>query len=68
MLTHATLHAVTGENVWACIVQQQERAQCFAVSLIRKHRTYRKAIANPVGTRCGVDASNLFHLFLLLFG
>ncbi|MNN28508.1 hypothetical protein D3C81_1420810 [compost metagenome] len=37
MLTHTAFHAVAGEDVRACIVQQQERAEGFAVSLVREH-------------------------------
>ncbi|MNT45822.1 hypothetical protein D3C72_1824240 [compost metagenome] len=44
------------------IVQKQKRAQLLAVAHVRKHRAHRKAISDPVLTRCAVDAQNALHV------
>src|SRR5690606_35425381 len=43
------------------VVEQQERAQFGTVAVVRKHRPHRKAVADPVLTRCILDAENLLH-------
>ncbi|MNI43774.1 hypothetical protein D3C73_981150 [compost metagenome] len=47
----------------ASVVQQQERADVFSQVVVGKQRAHREAIADPMGSRAGVDANDAFHAF-----
>src|SRR5690606_33969270 len=43
------------------MIEQQERAQVLAQTVVTEQRTHRKAIADPVGGRGAVKTEDFFH-------
>lgn len=52
----------------ARVVEQEERAEPFAMALIGKHRAHREAVAHPVWTWCAVDTEDSLHCNLQFRG
>jgi hypothetical protein len=61
MLTNATTLGGRGEFSGTGVIEQQKRADVFAQVVVRKQRTNRKTVADPMGPWAGVDTDDVFH-------